>query len=73
MLWRHAVHVLRQLHDEAQWRGIDEINRTYPDAPHFDFSGYIRRAGQLRQAVVVFNVYDIVADELCTSVNQAQC
>jgi hypothetical protein len=69
MLRRHAVHVLRQLHDEAQRRGMDEIDGAYPDAPHFDFSSYIRRAGQLRQAVVVFNVYDIIADELCASVN----
>jgi hypothetical protein len=62
MLWRHAVYVLRQLHDEAQRRGLDEFNGAYPDPAHFDFSRYIRRADHYWQIVAVFDVYDIVAD-----------
>jgi hypothetical protein len=72
MLRRHSVNVLHQLHDKAQWRGMDEIDGAYTDAAHFNFSGYIGRTGHLGQAIAAFDVYDIVADELCTPVNQAK-
>jgi hypothetical protein len=72
MLRRHAFHVLRELHYEAQWCGMDEIDWAYPDTTHFYFSGYVGRNGLLRQAISVFDEYYIVADQLCAAVNQAK-
>jgi hypothetical protein len=51
---------------------MDEIDGAYTDAAHFNFSGYIGRTGHLGQAIAAFDVYYIVADELCTPVNQAK-
>jgi hypothetical protein len=51
---------------------MDEINGAYPDTTHFNFSSYIRCTGQQWQALAAFDVYDIVADEFCTPVNQAK-